>query len=193
MRVLVVDDTKNIRLLLKKCLEMEGCTVEAVEDGRTALELLTGERFDLAFLDIKMPRFSGTEVLKKIREMGISTPVIIITAYATVRNAVECTNLGAVAYLQKPFTAEKVKSVLRDLLAEAPAGAGLDGILRLAEKARGEHNAAEALRILKTALADYSLEPALHRQLAETYEALGRSEQAEGHRRILRALTSRLP
>lgn len=181
MNVLVVDDTKNIRLLLKKCLETEGCTV---------LELLTGERFDLAFLDIKMPRFSGTEVFKKILETGISTPVIIITAYATVHNAVECTNLGAVAYLQKPFTAEKVKAVLRELLTAAPSGTGLDGILRLAEKALEENNAAEAVRVLKSALADYSLEPALRRRLAEAYEALGRPELAESHRRIFRALAS---
>lgn len=193
MNVLVVDDTKNIRMLLTKCLRMEGYTVKAADDGRTAVEMLAGERFDLAFLDIKMPRFSGTEVLKKIREMGISTPVIIITAYATVKNAVECTNLGAVAYLQKPFTAEKVKSVLRELLMASPGGTGLGGILRLAEKAREGKNYAEAVKILKSALSDYSLEPELHRRLADAYDALGCPEQAQGHRRICRALTAKTP
>ena len=99
MNVFVVDDTKNIRMLLTKCLEMDGYTVRVAGDGRTAVEMLTREQFDLAFLDIKMPQFSGTEVLRQIREMGIRTPVIIITAYATVKDAVECANLGAVAYL----------------------------------------------------------------------------------------------
>lgn len=76
--------------------------------------MFSKETFDLAFLDIKMPHFSGTEVLKQIRQNGINTPIIIITAYATVKNAVACTQMGAVGYLQKPFTSEKVRNVLRE-------------------------------------------------------------------------------
>ncbi len=117
--VLVVDDTKNIRILLRKCLELEGYTVKTANDGLEALEMLKNEAFDLAFLDIKMSHFSGTEVLKKMRELGINTPVIIITAYATVKNAVECTQMGAVAYIQKPFTADKVRSLLNELSIKA--------------------------------------------------------------------------
>ncbi len=113
-KVLVVDDTKNIRILLSKCLQMENYEVKTANDGHEAVEMFSAESFDLAFLDIKMPYFSGTEVLKKIRDMGIMTPVIIITAYATVKNAVECTQMGAVAYLQKPFSAEKVRNVLAE-------------------------------------------------------------------------------
>lgn len=114
-KVLVVDDTKNIRMVLTKCLELEGYEVIAVNDGRQALEMFATHTFDLAFIDIKLPEIRGTEVLKRIRASGIRTPVIIITAYATVKNAVDCTNLGAVAYVQKPFSAEKVKSVLKEL------------------------------------------------------------------------------
>lgn len=117
-RVLVVDDTKNIRTLLSKCLELEGYEVETASDGKEAIGKIMGTPFDLIFLDIKMPQFSGTEVLKKIRENGINTPVIIITAYATIKNAVECTKMGAVAYLQKPFTAEKVKNTLKEIKEE---------------------------------------------------------------------------
>lgn len=117
-RVLVVDDTKNIRTLLSKCLELEGYSVETASDGKDAIRRILTEPFDLIFLDIKMPQFSGTEVLKQIRECGVDTPVVIITAYATIKNAVECTKLGAVAYLQKPFTAEKVKNTLKEILKE---------------------------------------------------------------------------
>jgi len=117
-RVLVVDDTKNIRTLLSKCLELEGYQVETAADGKEAIGKIMAETYDLIFLDIKMPQFSGTEVLKKIRENGINTPVIIITAYATIKNAVECTKMGAVAYLQKPFTAEKVKKTLEEMKKE---------------------------------------------------------------------------
>lgn len=69
----------------------------------------------MAFLDIKLPEVRGTEVLRRVREMGIETPIIMITAYGTVKNAVECTHLGAVAYIQKPFSADKILSVLQEL------------------------------------------------------------------------------
>lgn len=114
-KILVIDDTKNIRLMLSKTLELEGYSVTTAGDGREALDMFERDSFDLAFLDIKLPEIRGTEVLKRIRDMGINTPVIIITAYGTVKNAIDCTNLGAIAYLQKPFTAQKVKSVLEEL------------------------------------------------------------------------------
>ena len=103
-KVLIVDDTKNIRMLLSKCLELEGFEVDTAADGLEAVRMLSKNDYDLAFLDIKLPEISGTEVLKRIRGIGVDVPVIIITAYATVKNAVDCTKLGSVAYLQKPFT-----------------------------------------------------------------------------------------
>lgn len=114
-KILIIDDTKNIRLMLTKTLELEGYHVTNASDGKEALEVLRKDRFDLIFLDIKLPEVRGTEVLRRMRDMGVITPVIIITAYGTVKNAIECTNLGAIAYLQKPFTAEKIKSVLLEL------------------------------------------------------------------------------
>lgn len=113
--ILIVDDTKNIRILLKKCLELMGYKVSVALNGQEALDLLLNNKYYLAFLDIKLPEIRGTEVLRKIREIGIKTPIIIITAYATVKNAIDCTNLGAVAYLQKPFSAEKIKSVINEI------------------------------------------------------------------------------
>lgn len=115
MKVLVVDDTKNIRMLLTTCLELYGYKVVTAVDGLDALNTITIENPDLIFLDIKLPEISGTEVLRRIRSMGVITPVVIMTAFATVKNAIECTKLGAVAYLQKPFTADKVKTVINQL------------------------------------------------------------------------------
>lgn len=114
-RVVVVDDTKNIRTLLSTCLELNGYEVVTANNGQEAIQILRNEHFDLAFLDIKMPETSGTEVLRIIRSMGIHTPVVVMTAFATVKNAIECTKLGAVMYLQKPFTAEKVQGVLQEI------------------------------------------------------------------------------
>jgi DNA-binding response OmpR family regulator len=114
-RVLVVDDTKNIRVLLTTCLEVEGYEADTASDGKAALEKLQANAYDLAFLDIKLPELSGTEVLRKLRASDIYIPIVIMTAFATVKNAIECTKLGAVQYLQKPFTAEKVRMVMKEL------------------------------------------------------------------------------
>lgn len=113
--VLVVDDTKNIRTLLSTCLELNGYKVFTANNAQVALEILKSEQIDLAFIDIKMPETSGTELLKKMRTLNIDIPVVIMTAFATIKNAIDCTRLGAVAYLQKPFTADKVKTVLKEL------------------------------------------------------------------------------
>lgn len=116
-KVLIIDDTKNIRKLLTTCLELRGYVVITAENGSAALEILNQQKedIDLIFLDIRMPGISGTEVLKNIRLMYISCPVIIMTAFATVKNAIDCTKLGAVAYLQKPFSPDRVNAVLEEL------------------------------------------------------------------------------
>lgn len=117
-KVLIVDDTKNIRKMLSTLLELKNYDVLSVEDGKSAIGIIEKEKnsIDLIFLDIRMPEINGTEVLKKIRSLGVKSPVIIMTAYATVKNAIDCTKLGAVAYLQKPFSPERVNSVMEEVL-----------------------------------------------------------------------------
>ena len=117
-KVLVVDDTKNIRMLLTTCLELKGYKVLTAENGNSAIDIVNIEKnsIDIIFLDIRMPEMNGTEVLKIIRGIGVNCPVIIMTAYATVKNAIDCTKLGAVAYLQKPFSPDRVSSVLEEVL-----------------------------------------------------------------------------
>lgn len=175
-RVLVADDTKNIRALVCKCLQIEGYRAVEAVDGRQALDMLQSGEFDLAFLDIKMPGMSGTEVLKTIRAAGIGTPVIIITAYATVKNAVECTQLGAVAYLHKPFTADKLRNVLEELKE-------LDG-LPMAERLIDEGKAREALLILKKVLSERPLDGAVYLLLARASECIGNDEDAKKYKQI---------
>lgn len=186
MNVLVVDDTKNIRTLLTKCLELEGYNVKTADDGRSALKMIEKERFDLAFLDIKMPLLSGTEVLRRMRDMGVSTPVIIITAYATVKNAVDCTQLGAVAYLQKPFTAEKIKTVLKELLRGSSVANkdSLDTILKNAQILISDGNYNGALSILRSGIAENPFSPELFLLLSSVSEKLGKSKDAQKYRKL---------
>lgn len=178
-RVLVVDDTKNIRILLKKCLELEGHTVVAAENGKSALSVMEKQAFDLVFLDVRMPEISGTEVLRQMRELGIETPVIMITAFGTVKNAVECTRLGAVAYLQKPFTENKVRQVMETVLQNTPQK--MPDLAELLQTAREEINEScfmEAEALLKNALPRFFMEPQLYSLLAELYNRQGKHDEA---------------
>lgn len=187
MKVLVVDDTKNIRTLLTKCLQIEGHEVKTAADGHDALEIFYKESFDLAFLDIKMPNYSGTEVLKQIREKGINTPVIIITAYATIKNAVECTQLGAVAYLQKPFTADKVRVVLAQMMKQ-DIHATKEDLIILAKDMINKKHFLNAITLLKEALAINPLNSEIYLLLANASSGLEMEQEAEKYMRLYKSL-----
>ena len=173
-KAIVADDTKNIRILLTTCLELNGYQVSTAGNGNEALNLIEKESFDLAFLDIKMPELSGTEVLRRIRSMGIGIPVVIMTAFATVKNAVECTKLGAVAYLQKPFTADKVKVLLEELTQICGDEATVESYLTAARELMKANKIDEAYSKLKTVL---SIDP----NRSECYELIGKVHELNGH------------
>jgi DNA-binding NtrC family response regulator len=99
--LLVVDDEEGMRLGLEKTLSLEGYRVASAATGAEARRRLETERFDCAFVDLKLPDLSGTELLSDLQQAG--TAVVIITAYATVETAVRAMKLGARDYLQKPF------------------------------------------------------------------------------------------
>lgn len=179
MNVLVIDDTKNIRLLLTKCLEFEGYSVTTAANGTEALALIAEKRFDLIFLDVRMPEISGTEVLRRIRELGIHTPVIMITAFGTVKNAVECTQLGAVAYLQKPFTENKVKQVLGEVLHFKAEDSSLDRLLKVAGNHIKNGRYADAESVLKSSMNAYPLDSRVYHLLSMAYDGLNMHDEAK--------------
>lgn len=184
-RVLVVDDTKNIKNLLTTCLTVNGYSVLTASNGTEAMEILKTNEVELIFLDIKMPELSGTEVLKRIRGMGIETPVIIMTAFATVKNAVECTKLGAIMYLQKPFTSDKVKSVLAEIepLIEKN-NLSIDRYLLRAKELMRTGELDEAFNILKKALSINVNSKEAYELLGNIYELRGDSTEAERFNKI---------
>jgi len=176
--VLVVDDTKNIRTLLKTCLELYGYNVLTASNSPLAYELLTNEQIDLVFLDIKMPEISGTELLKNMRATGINVPVIIMTAFATIKNAVDCTKLGAVEYLQKPFTAEKVKTVLNEFSNLSYNKVDVKSYIKTAEEYVNNGDFDKALPVLKKALAIDPSNGKVYALLSKSYELKGDVKQA---------------
>ncbi|HBL06505.1 MAG TPA: response regulator [Clostridium sp.] len=172
-KALVVDDTKNIRKLLKTSLELNEYIVTEALNGLEALEILSREPFHLIFLDIKMPTLSGTEVLKRIREDGIFSTVIIMTAFPTVKNAVDCTKLGAVEYLLKPFTTDKINSLIYRLNNLTEDTKILENIIKGVSKLMYLKKYDDSILLLNKALSIDATNSNIYKLLSECYEGLG--------------------
>lgn len=177
-KVLIVDDTKNIRMLLTTYFEVNGYEVLSAKNGQEALDIFNSNDVDIAFLDIKMPEISGTEVLRRIREDGINTPVVIMTAFATIKNAVECTRLGAVEYIQKPFTTEKIKNVLNEFEKSLNEDEKLNNYIKISISLINENKQEEAIDYLRKALAIQPKKGRIYFLLGKAYEKLGDKKEA---------------
>jgi len=105
-RILVADDEKEILISCRKILQHAGFEVVTAADGAEALELLKASRYDLFFVDLKMPGRDGMEILSAARLLDAGLTIIMFTAYATLETAVEAVKRGAFDYLAKPFTAD---------------------------------------------------------------------------------------
>lgn len=110
MQILVADDEPLMRLFLRDALKR--FSVFLAQDGEEAIALLSLHHFDLIITDMKMPKKSGIDVLEAAKKIDPSVIVIIITAFATIENAVEAMNRGAFNYLLKPFSVEAIEALL---------------------------------------------------------------------------------
>jgi len=117
LRVLVVDDEKNIRATLGMCLEQIGCGVESAGSGAAALAALERGRFDVAFLDLRLADESGLDLIAKLLAASPELAIVVVTAYATVETAVEAMRRGAQDYLQKPFTPAQIRHAVERIAA----------------------------------------------------------------------------
>jgi DNA-binding NtrC family response regulator len=132
--ILIVDDEKNIRLTIFQSLEPLEIPIRTAVNGEEALQKLREEAFGLVFLDLKMPGMDGMGVLRRIKENWPTTRVIIITAHGTIETAVEAMKLGAVDFIQKPFSPGEIRE-LATLVLEREALEKKCGRLRLSDRA----------------------------------------------------------
>jgi two-component system response regulator AtoC len=116
MKVLIVDDERNIRESLKKYLGLEGIDSTGAESGEAAAGFLEGESFDAVILDLKLPGMSGQELLEWIQRRGIGAPVLMISAHGQIADAVAALKAGARDYLVKPFDPAELIIKLRLLV-----------------------------------------------------------------------------
>jgi two-component system response regulator AtoC len=116
-RILVVDDEPKMRRLLEMTLQGMGHAVVQAGDGQEALDLLAAEPCDLVLSDMRMPRLDGLGLLRSMRERGLETPVVMLTAHGTVESAVEAMKLGAIDYILRPFEMSTVELAVTRALA----------------------------------------------------------------------------
>ena len=116
-RILIIDDTKNIRNMMQLTLEKAGHQIETAEDGEQGLALFgDGERWDLMLLDQRMPGMEGLEVLAEMKKRDASARVVMMTAFGTIDLAAAAMKAGATDFLRKPFTTDALRSEVQTAL-----------------------------------------------------------------------------
>jgi DNA-binding NtrC family response regulator len=116
VRILVVDDEMIVREALSNYLREDGYEAVAVETGEEALKKVEGERWNVLFVDLKMPGMDGLAVLREVKKITSDLPVIIITAYASIDSAVQAMKDGAYDYIVKPFDPEAIALVVEKVV-----------------------------------------------------------------------------
>ncbi len=115
-KIMVVDDEQSIRIMLRRVLSDWQYEVNEAKNGTEALNKMNKEKYTAILLDLRMPEMNGLQVIEKMVEMDINTPVIMMSAYGTVPEAVEAIKLGAMDYLVKPFDLDELKMTLERII-----------------------------------------------------------------------------
>ena len=115
MRILVVEDDRDLNRLLVRQLQSDGNQVDDCRDGQTALEMLMPGHYDVAVLDIMLPQLDGLELVRRMRRDGNETPVLFLTARDSIEDRVQGLDAGGDDYLTKPFALEELSARVRAL------------------------------------------------------------------------------
>lgn len=121
MRILLVEDEKNVAAFIRKGLEEETYTVDVAGDGPEGLLMASEVNYDLIILDVMLPGMNGIDVCKTLRGRGIMKPILMLTAVDSIERKVEGLESGADDYLVKPFAFSELLARVRALLRRAPA------------------------------------------------------------------------
>jgi len=117
-KLLIVDDEAGIRDLLETAFEGTGFQISTAKNGKEAIHFFHQERPDVVLLDIKLPDFSGMEVLEQIQKYSQKATIIMITAVEESKTAIRCMKLGAKAYITKPFDLNYVTMLVKSAIQE---------------------------------------------------------------------------
>jgi len=181
--ILVVDDEKNIRLTMSQSLEPLGMPVQTAVNGEEALQKLREDPFGLVFLDLKMPGMDGMEVLHRIKEKWPKIRVIIITAHGSIESAVEAMKLGAVDFIQKPFSPGEIRELAtrvleREALDEESA-TDYGTLIELAKRHITDRSFDTALELVRKAIATDPAQPVAYNLYGALIEMKGNRLEAQ--------------
>lgn len=115
-KVLIADDEESYRTILDSQLTQAGYTVVLASDGEEAIKRLKNEKFEVALIDVNMPKVSGLEVMKYVKDQALPTKIIVLTGYADLRIAMEAKESGAVNFINKPFNLSDLLSSVRQAI-----------------------------------------------------------------------------
>src|SRR2546423_12719387 len=121
MRILVIEDEKKTAAFLAKGLREAGFVVDVAPDGEAGLAATRASKFDLLIVDIMLPKKDGWSLIAELREAGVQTPVIFLTARDSLRDRVKGLELGADDYVVKPFAFSELLARVRSILRRTPA------------------------------------------------------------------------
>ncbi len=116
MKVLIIEDDHNLRLLIKNFLERYKYLTEEATDGKEGYQKIITNEYDCILLDLNLPNLDGIEVAKKARSEGIHTPIIMLTARSQIYNKIEGFDTGADDYITKPFDMKELVARIRALI-----------------------------------------------------------------------------
>jgi len=187
-RILVVDDEKNIRLTVTQALQALGVEVRSAGNGQEALQKLEESEFSLILLDLKMPGMDGFEVLRRVVEMRPDIRVIIISAYGTVEKVVEAMKLGAVDFIQKPFTPQELREIVAEVLdrnkVEAAQVADYESHLKLIKRCMNDRHFEAAMAHAKQAVGTDPTRPEAFNLMGVLFEIAGNTVEAMKNYRV---------
>lgn len=133
MRVLVVEDEERIARFVKVGLEEDSYAVDVVNDGSAALDWVAGTSYDIVLLDVMLPGLTGIEVCRIMRERGISTPILMLTARDEIDDRVAGLDAGADDYLPKPFAFKELLARIRALIRRSSGTEKMETVLEIAD------------------------------------------------------------
>lgn len=119
VKILIIEDDQKMRNGLMEILSEEGYSVDTAENGQVGLDKIKKNDFEIVLTDLIMPVDGGMEVLRETKRLNPKTHVILITAFATIENAVEAMKAGASEYITKPFKIDEIRTKIRMLLEKA--------------------------------------------------------------------------
>jgi heavy metal response regulator len=157
MRVLVVEDEPGIALFVRQGLSEAGYAVDVAGDGEEGLDYALAAEYDAIVLDILLPQMDGLDLLRELRDRGLMTPVLLLTARDTVEDRVQGLDAGADDYLVKPFAFSELLARIRALLRRPPLQA--EAVLRVGdlEMDIARHEVRRAQRVIELSPREFAL------------------------------------